>query len=69
MNEAGPATTPAPMFSVAMCISLECRVDDEHASIFSRALAWLVLLRVWSSFRCDDVQAIIPHRTLISRLD
>ena len=23
---------------------------------------------VWSSFRCDDVQAIIPHRTLISQI-
>ncbi len=68
LNEAGPATTPAPMFSVAMCISLECRVVDEYAPIFSRALAWVVLLMVWSSFRCDDVQAIIPHRTLISQI-
>ena len=68
MNEAGPASTPAPMFTVAMCISLECRVVDEHASIFSRALAWVVLLMLWSSLRCDDVQAIIPHRTLISQI-
>ena len=68
LNEAGPATTPAPMFSVAMCISLECREVDEYASTFSRALAWVVLLMVWSSFRCDDVQAIIPHRTLISQI-
>ena len=68
LNEAGPPTTPAPMFSVAMCISLECRVVDEHAPVFSRALAWVVLLMVWSSFRCDDVQAIIPHRNLISQI-
>ena len=68
LNEAGPPTTPAPMFSVAMCISLECRVVDEHAPVFSRALAWVVLLMVWSSFSCDDVQAIIPHRTLISQI-
>ncbi len=68
LNEVGPPTTPAPMFSVAMCISLECRVVDEHAPVFSRPLAWVVLLMAWSSFRCDDVQAIIPHRTLISQI-
>ena len=68
LNEAGPPTTPAPMFSVAMCIPLERRAVDEYAPIFSRALAWVVLLMVWSSFRCDDVQAIIPHRTLISQI-
>ena len=68
LNEAGPPTTPAPMFSVAMCISLECRVVDEYAPVFSRALAWVVLLMVCSSFRCDDIQAIIPHRTLISQI-
>ena len=68
LNVAAPPATPAPMFSVAMCISLECRVLDEQAPLFSRALSWVVLLMVWSSFRCDDVQAIIPHRTLISQI-
>lgn len=68
LNESSAPTTPAPMFTVAMLISLECNVVNDSAPIFERALSWVVLLMVWCSFRCDDVQAIIPHRTLISQI-
>ena len=68
LNEASAPAAPAPMFTVAMCISLECNVVDDSAPIFERALSWVVLLMVWCSLRADDVQSIIPHRTLISQV-
>ena len=44
LNESSAPTTPAPMFTVAMCISLECNVMNDSAPIFERALSWVVLL-------------------------
>eukprot|EP00435_Cladocopium_sp_Y103_P019650 s5608_g4.t1 len=61
-----PPTKPAEMYTVAMLLSLELRVADETHTIFSRALAWVVLVMVWGSMRCDDMQAAIPHRTTLS---
>lgn len=57
-----PPRRPAEMYTVAMLISLEVLVAAEAEPIFMRALAWVVLVMVWASLRCDDVQAILPHR-------
>ena len=58
----------APMYTIAMCISLECLVDDLQYPLYARALAWVVLIMLWGAMRCDDVQAIIPRRTLLTGL-
>ena len=58
----------APMYTVAMCISLECLVDDIGYPLYARALAWVVLIMLWGAMRCDDVQAINPSRILLSGL-
>ena len=41
LNKASAPTTYAPMFTVAMYISLECSVQDDNAPIFERALSWV----------------------------
>ena len=56
------------MYTVAMLISLELTVVDEDAPLFARALSWVVLCMVWGAMRCDDVQSVLPHRTLITQL-
>ena len=61
-----PPRKPAEMFTVSMVIALELYVVDETAPSFLRCLAWVVLCMVWASLRCDDVQAVIPHRMLLS---
>ena len=33
---------------------------------FVRALAWVALCMVWGAMRCDDVQAVLPHRSILS---
>lgn len=49
-----------------MLISLELLVADESQSLFSRALAWVVLVVVWGSMRCDGMQSALPHRSTLS---
>ena len=49
-----------------MLISLELHVVDETRPLFSRALAWVVLVMIWGSMRCDDMQCALPHRTHLS---
>lgn len=63
-----PPTCPAEMYTVSMLISLELVVVDEESPIYARALAWVVLCMIWGAMRCDDVQAILPHRTLITQV-
>ena len=57
---------PAEMFTIAMLLSLELVVADVSQRLFSRALAWVVLVMIWGSMRCDDVQSTLPHRTTLS---
>ena len=57
---------PAEMYTVAMVISLELTVVENHLPAFQRALAWVVLCMVWGAMRCDDVQAVLPHRSSLS---
>ena len=64
--EEAPARRPAEMYTVAMLISLELLVMDTVEPVFTRALAWVVLVMIWGAMRCDDVQAIIPRRSFLS---
>ena len=61
-----PPVRPAEMYTVAMLISMELMIADESQPLFSRALAWVVLVMVWGSMRCDDMQSALPHRTTLS---
>eukprot|EP00435_Cladocopium_sp_Y103_P048179 s357_g14.t1 len=64
-SEAAPKK-PAEMFTVAIVLALELTVVDESFLIFQRALAWITLCMIWGAMRCDDVQAILPHRSHLS---
>ena len=66
LSEEAPPRKPAEMFTVAMVIALELLVVEEDATVFSRALAWVILVMIWGAMRCDDVQAIIPRRSFLS---
>lgn len=68
LAEDAPPRKPAEMYTIAMLLSLELVVGDEDAVLFERALAWVVLCMVWGAMRCDDVQAIIPHRSVLSNM-
>ena len=61
-----PPVKPAEMYTVAMLISLELLVVDESQQLFSRALAWVILVMTWGSMRCDDMQAAVAHRSSLS---
>eukprot|EP00435_Cladocopium_sp_Y103_P036749 s3393_g9.t1 len=61
-----PPRKPAEMYTVAMLVSLEILVCVEDEFIFKRALAWVILVMVWGALRCDDVQSVLPHRSMLS---
>ena len=66
LSSEAPPRKPAEMYKVAMIIALELTVVDNALPVFQRALAWIVLCMVWGAMRCDDVQAILPHRSSLS---
>eukprot|EP00435_Cladocopium_sp_Y103_P043378 s1608_g12.t1 len=66
LAEDAPPKKPAEMFTVPIVLALELTVVDETEMLFSRALAWVVLCMVWGAMRCDDVQAVLPHRMMLS---
>ena len=66
LSEDAPPVRVAPLYTVAMLVSLELNVMDESLPLFSRALSWIVLIMVWCSMRCDDMQAVQPHRMMLS---
>jgi hypothetical protein len=61
-----PPRRPAEMYTTAMLVSLEMLVCNESEFIYKRALAWVILVMFWAALRCDDVQSILPHRSLLS---
>ena len=61
-----PPRRPAEMYTTAMLVSLEILVCNEDELLYKRALAWVILVMVWAALRCDDVQSILPHRSLLS---
>ena len=61
-----PPTKSAEMYTIAMLLALELVIGDESQQVFSRALAWVTLVMIWGSMRCDDVQCALPHRTTLS---
>ena len=66
LAEDAPPRKPAEMYTTAIIISLELTVVCEGEPLFTRALAWVVLCMVWGAMRCDDVQAALPHRSILS---
>ena len=57
---------PAKLYTVAMLLALEIRVMDLLAPLFSRVIAWVMLLQHWAAMRADDVQWLDPGRMTLS---
>ncbi len=68
LAESSEPRKAAPMYTVAMCISFECLVDDTTYPLYAKALAWIVLLMLWGAMRCDDVQSMNPGSILLTGL-
>ena len=66
LSEDAPPRKPAEMYTTAMVLSLELTVVCETEPLFVRALSWVVLCMIWGAMRCDDVQAVLPSRTVLS---
>lgn len=68
MAEDAPPRKPAEMYIVATPTPPEVVVAHITRVVYSRALAWVVLCVVLGAMRCDDVRAVLPHRSIISAM-
>ena len=64
----GRITKKAPPFPLAVVIALEDVVMRKEEKAFVRFFAWIKLLKLWASFRWDDVQGV-PNHLLRLRAD
>ena len=49
LSSEAPPVKPAEMYTVAILLAFELTVGDDSIQLFARALAWVVLVMVWSS--------------------
>ena len=66
LSEDAPPRKPAEMYTTAILLALELTVVNEAEILFVRALSWVVLCMIWGAMRCDDMQAVLPHRSMLS---
>ena len=66
LSEDAPPRKPAEMYTTAILLALELTVVCEAEALFVRALSWVVLCMIWGAMRCDDMQAVLPHRSVLS---
>ena len=62
----GVSRRHAMPLTVSIILSLELYVCDERKPNYGRFLAWVVLLMVWMTLRCDDVQWIDIGRMIFT---
>ena len=62
-NPVGPSKAPRP--SVAQFLACEIAVLDCKVLAFYRIFSWYLLVRVWTSSRCDDSLHWIPSSFLL----
>ena len=51
----------AKPYTMAILVSLEILVLDSDQDIYSRFIAWTMLVACWTSLRVDDIQNILPE--------
>ena len=66
IEQGGCAVKRAPPMSVATLVSLELFIADQSKSLYSRAIAWIILLCTWCCMRLSDLEGLDPQRILLS---
>ena len=54
-------TKKAPVFFLSMVIALQLYIMNKERARFTRALAWIRLVKLWGSLRSDDLQGMLPE--------
>ena len=60
LQTGAPMIKKAPMYPISLILSLEMHVVNNTNTEFSRAYAWVKLLKLWTSSRTSDVQGLDP---------
>ena len=68
LESGGPAVKPAPLLPVVVIIACEMVVCRPLYELGLRFTAFVLLLMIWASLRCDDVQSIDPDSLKLSQV-
>ncbi|CAE7858370.1 unnamed protein product, partial [Symbiodinium necroappetens] len=64
----GPSVKPAPLLPVSVLIACELVVCRPLYELGLRFMAFVLLIMVWASLRCDDTQNIDPASVKLSQM-
>ena len=62
LAKGAPPVRKAPMLLIALLAALEFYVMDDEKPAYSRAMAWYILLLVWTAMRFDDTAGLLPEK-------
>ena len=68
MEQGAKPVRQAPMFTIAILMSLEMTLARTNTDSGLRFACFMVLLMVWGALRCDDLQSIDPAWVSFSQL-
>ena len=68
LQASAPDIEKAPSYTTIMVFSLELMVLSEDDADYLRVYAWVLLIRIWASLRCDDTVGVRPAHVRLTEL-
>ena len=68
LEQGAPPRRQAPMFTVAVILAAELCVCKQTFPIGLRFYAFVLLILIWATMRCDDIQGVDPSSFVLSQI-
>ena len=68
LEQDAPPKKQAPMYTIAVILSAELCVCKATCPIGLRFYAFVLLLLIWTTMRCDDIQGVDPGTFVLSQI-
>ena len=68
LEQGAPPRRQAPMFTVAVILAAELCVCKQTFPVGLRFYAFVLLLLIWATMRCDDIQGVDPSSFVLSQI-
>ena len=68
LQAGAPDVEKAPSYTTIMLIAPELMIISDEDPIYVRIYAWVLLIRVWASLRCDDTVGVRPAHVRLTEL-
>ncbi|CAE7913201.1 unnamed protein product, partial [Symbiodinium necroappetens] len=68
LEQGAPPRRQAPMFTVAVILAAELCVCKQTFPVGLRFYAFVLLILIWATMRCDDIQGVDPSSFVLSQI-